>query len=285
MNRHDLTFSVPWNLFLLTAGSILCAVGVNGVIIHHHFLTGGLFGASLLLYYGTGSLSPGLWYALFNLPLFALGWVLVSRRFFLYSVYATVVLTLAVEFLPMDLGIHNQLYAAVAAGVITGAGGGMILRSLGSAGGLDIVAVILFQRYNIGVGKFYFVFNALLFSLSLATLEPDLFIASLILVFLSSKVVDSVLAMFSQRKVVLIISRHSGDIARDILEKLRIGATFLKGHGAWSGEDRDVLMTVINNIQLKRLEELVFGRDEHALFIVENTFNVLGTSFSRRKIY
>ncbi|MGE4554214.1 MAG: YitT family protein [Desulfovibrionaceae bacterium] len=285
MTRYDLTFSVPWNVFLLTAGSLLCAVGVNGVIIHQHFLTGGLFGACLLLYYATGWLTPGLWYGLLNLPLFALGWVMVSRRFFFYSIYATAAFTLMVEFVRLDLGVHNQLYAAVAAGVLTGAGGGMILRSLGSAGGLDVVAVILFQRFNIGVGKFYFVFNALLFSLSLTTLEPDLFIASLILVFISSKVVDAVLALFSQRKVVLVISRHSREIAGDILEKLHIGATFLKGHGAWSGEDRDVLMTVINNIQLKRLEELVFSRDEQALFIVENTFNVLGTGFSRRKIY
>ena len=283
--RFDHTYSIWWNLALITAGSVLFAVGVKGVAVHHGFLTGGLFGASLLLYYATGTLTPGLWYVIFNIPLFALGWLLVSRRFFFYSLYAMTVITLAYEALVLNLHIDNEIYAAITAGAITGAGGGMILRSLGSAGGLDIVAVLLFQRFNVGVGKFYFLFNLALFSVSFAFMDADLVIATLVLVFVASQVTDYTLSMFSQRKMVLVISSKNKEIAGAVREQLKIGGTFLKGHGAYSGQDKDVLMTVINNIQLKRLEEVVFSLDEHALFIVENTFNVLGSGFSRRKIY
>ena len=285
MKRFDHTYSLWWNLGLITLGSTLFAVGVKGIAVHHGFLTGGLFGASLLLYYTTDVLSPGVWYILFNVPLFALGLLMVSRRFFLYSLYAMAVITLAYEAIDLNLHIDSQIYAAICAGAITGAGGGIILRSLGSAGGLDIVAVVLFQRYNIGVGKFYLIFNLALFSFSFALMDADLVIASLILVFIASQVTDYTLSMFSQRKMVLVISSKNKEIAQAIRENIRIGATFLKGHGAYSGKDKDVLMTVINNIQLKRLEEVVFSTDEHALFIVENTFNVLGSGFSRRKIY
>lgn len=285
MKRFDHTYSIWWNLALITLGSVIFAVGTKGIIVHHGFLTGGLFGASLLLYYATGVLSPGILYALMNVPLFILGWLMVSRRFFLYSLYAMVVLTLAYEAVDLDLNIHNQIYAAVAAGVISGAGGGIILRSLGSAGGLDIIAVVLFQRFNVGVGRFYFLFNLALFGFSFLFMQADLVIATLILVFISSQVTDYTLSLFSQRKMVLVISAKNPEIAREVLEKLKLGATFLKGHGAYSGKDKDVLMTVINNIQLKRLEEIVFSVDEQALFIVENTFNVLGSGFSRRKIY
>ncbi|MDX2480343.1 MAG: DUF2179 domain-containing protein [Desulfuromusa sp.] len=66
---------------------------------------------------------------------------------------------------------------------------------------------------------------------------------------------------------------------------LKIGTTMLPAVGAYRKEPRTVLMVVINNIQLTQLEELVFTTDNHALFIVENTFNVLGSTFSRRKIY
>ena len=66
---------------------------------------------------------------------------------------------------------------------------------------------------------------------------------------------------------------------------MKQSATFLKGFGAYSRKKKNVLMTVVNNVQLKRLEELVFTADPHSLFIVENTFSVLGSSFSRRKIY
>ncbi|MGE4293538.1 MAG: YitT family protein [Desulfovibrio sp.] len=285
MINMEHTYSVWWNLLLLTIGSVLFAIGAQGVAVHHGFITGGLFGLALFFGYSAQVMSTGLWYALLSLPLFALGWIYVSRRFFWYSLYATVVTTVAFDLIKLDFGIHNQLYAAVAAGVICGAGGGIMLRSLGSAGGLDVLAVLLNRKYNIGVGKTYIFFNGLLFLLMLSHMEADLVIASLILVFISSLTVEYVLSMFSQRKIVFIIADRPEELARTILDELRIGATLLHGRGAYTGQDRDILMSVINNIQLKRLEEIVFTHDDKALFIVENTFNVLGASFSRRKIY
>lgn len=283
--KRDFTYSLFWNLFLLTAGAALFALGIKGIALDHNFISGGIFGVSLLLHYIFPALSPGLLYLLLNIPLFVVGWLFVSRRFFFYSFYCMLITTILYEFINVQISIDQQVYAAVACGVITGAGGGIILRSLGSAGGLDIVAVLLNQRFNIGVGKFYFIFNAGLFAVSALELSNDLLIASLLMVFISSAVVEYVLSMFSQRKIVFIISDAAPEIARDLMDSMRLGATFIKGRGAFSGADKDILMTVINNIQLKRLEELVFTQDPYALFIVENTFNVLGASFSRRKIY
>jgi len=283
--KRDFTYSPLWNIFLLTAGSALFALGIKGIALQHNFIAGGVFGVSLLLHYTFEGLSPGVLYFILNIPLFVVGWLFVSRRFFFYSLYSMIFTTAFYEVLEVSIAIDQQVYAAIACGVITGAGGGIILRSLGSAGGLDIVAVILNQRFNFGVGKFYFIFNAGLFAVSALELSNDLLIASLLMVFISSVVVEYVLSMFSQRKIVFIVSNASPEIAREIMDKMRLGATFIKGRGAFSGADKDILMTVINNIQLKRLEEIVFMQDPMALFIVENTFNVLGASFSRRKIY
>jgi uncharacterized membrane-anchored protein YitT (DUF2179 family) len=285
MPHTEYTYSVWWNLFLLTLGSVIFALGAQGAVMHHEFITGGLFGLALFMYYVTGVLTTSLWFALLSIPLFFLSWFFVSHRFFWYSLYATVVTILAFDLIQVDFGVQNQLYAAVAGGVLCGAGGGVMLRSLGSAGGLDVLAVMLNQKYNLGVGKTYLIFNAMLFALMLTRMAPDVIIASLILVFISSVATEYMLAMFSQRKIVFIISREPQELASTILKEMHIGATFLHGRGAYTGQDRDLLMTVINNIQLKRLEEIVFTHDEHALFIVENTFNVLGASFSRRKIY
>jgi len=85
--------------------------------------------------------------------------------------------------------------------------------------------------------------------------------------------------------VVFIISDHFETISREVREKLGMGGTLLNGQGTYSGDPKSVLMTVINNIQLKRLEEVVFTVDENALFIVDNTFSVLGKTFSKRKVY
>jgi uncharacterized membrane-anchored protein YitT (DUF2179 family) len=116
-------------------------------------------------------------------------------------------------------------------------------------------------------------------------MNTDLVIASMILVFISSTMVDYTLSIFSQRKVVYIISEKYQDIAQVILKDLKRGATIIKAEGAYSGKERNMLMTITNNVQLKRLEEVVFTIDADAMFIVENTFNVIGSTFGKRKLY
>lgn len=70
-----------------------------------------------------------------------------------------------------------------------------------------------------------------------------------------------------------------------LISAMKQGATLLRAKGAHSGREKEMVMTVTNNLQLKRLEEKVFGVDPNALFIVENTFHVIGSSFGKRKIY
>lgn len=283
--RLDFSYSVWWNLLLITAGAFVACIGIKNFAIPHGFIPSGVFGLASLLYYMAGTPSPGWIYLLLNIPLFAFAWFKVSKRFFFYSAYATLITTLFYQWIHFDLAVQNELYAAIASGVVTGFGSGIVLRSLGSNGGLDVIAVFLFQRFNIGIGRVYLAFNVVLFCLGIYFFELDLIIASLIMIFITSFVVEQTLSLFNQRKTVFIISRNAEAISNDILNQLKQSATFLKGFGAFSREEKNVLMTVVNNVQLKKLEEITFTHDENSLFIVENTFSVLGSSFSRRKIY
>lgn len=283
--RLEFTYSIWWNLLLITVGSIIVSIGMRSLAVPHEFIAGGMFGLATLVYYVSDFLSPGILYTLLSIPLFIFAWVKVSRRFFYYSGYATLATTVFYELINIPIPIENQLYASVACGLISGFGAGIVLRSLGSNGGLDVIAVYLYQRFNVGIGKVYLIFNAVLFCLSMFRLPLDLIVASLIMVFITSVVVDNTLSLFNQRKVVFIISDMAESISHEILYTMQQSATFLKGFGAFSRQEKNVLMTVVNNVQLKKLEEITFGHDEHALFIVENTFTVLGSSFSRRKMY
>jgi len=285
INRQDYAYSVLWNLLLITSGSLIYSLAIKGIALSHGFIPAGLFGISVLTQQLTGILDAGTWYIVYNIPMFVLAWTMIGRRFILYSLYAMLVTGLSYSLLPVTFTIHNELYAAVTCGAISGAGAGIVLRSLGSNGGIDVLAVICFQRYNVGIGRFYLIFNVFLFAICFLTRDADLVIASLIMAFVSANIVDQVLALFSERKLTLVISKKSEGIANEVLEKLKIGSTFLEGSGAVNKSPQRVLMTVINNIQLKRLEEIVFTLDPEALFIVENTFNVIGSSFSRRKLY
>lgn len=285
LQRANRINSVSWNLLLLTLGSLIFSIGIKGIVIHNTFLTGGAFGGGLLIYYLSGLLSPSFWYLLINVPLFFLGWFFVGRRFFFYSLYGVLAVALFSHFLVLNFHIQQEVYAAVAGGMICGTGLGICLRSLGSTGGVDILAIILNDRYSIRVGTVYFLINSLLFLLAASLHNMDILIASIMLVFISSQAVDYILSLFNQRKIVYVISDHNEKISKIFNDELHQGATFIQGKGAYSGRNKLILMAITNNIQLKRLESIVFEVDEQALFIVENTFSVLGSIFGARKKY
>jgi uncharacterized membrane-anchored protein YitT (DUF2179 family) len=285
LKGHHYSYSIPYNLTLLTVGSLIFGVGIKAIALPHGFISGGLSGVCLLFYYWTGLLTPGSLYFIINIPVFIMGWRYVSRRFFFYSLYGTTALTLAMDLVGFKIPVHEPMLAVLAGGVLMGAGAGIILHSLGSAGGNDIIAVILNQRYNIRIGTFFFVFNIALFAFSMGKLPIDLVLFSMAMSFVTSQVLDYFLSISNQRKMALIISNKTDNIAKDILSRLGRGATLLEGRGAYTGQKKDVLMTVVQNFQLKRLEELVFSIDPQAFVILENTFNVLGKGFSHRKLY
>jgi uncharacterized membrane-anchored protein YitT (DUF2179 family) len=284
-NKRPLSSSIAYNLLLSTVGSIAFGFGVKAIALPHGLITGGMSGLCLLIYYWTGQLTPGVLYFLINIPIFILGWRFVSRRFFFYSLYGMVVTTIAMDTMSFHIPLNDLLLAVLAGGCLMGAGAGIILHSLGSAGGNDVIAVILHQHFNVRIGNFFFAFNIGLFALSLGHLPLELVLYSLAMSFITSQVLEYFLNISNQRKMALIISDQSNTIAKEILSRMGRGATLLEGRGAYTGKSKEVLMTVVHNYQLKRLEELVFSIDADAFVIMENTFNVLGKGFSHRKLY
>ncbi|EKO38340.1 MAG: hypothetical protein B193_2946 [Solidesulfovibrio magneticus str. Maddingley MBC34] len=280
-----LTNNILFNLAVLTFGAAVYSFGIKDIVVAKGLMSGGVSGVALLLFYLTGALGPGVYYFLLNLPLMVLGWVSLSRRFILYTVYGMGILSLFMQLMPERALIADPLLAAVFGGAVMGAGSGIMLRTLGSAGGTDILAIWLNQKYNLRIGQFNFVFNLVVFAVGMAFYDATLALYSIILSYANSKVMDYVLALFNQRKMVFIISDKADAISHDIIHNLKRGATFLHGAGAYTGKSKRVILTITNTVEIKRLEELVFSHDENAFFVVENTFNVLGEGFSRRKVY
>lgn len=282
---RQFTSGIIFNLVLISIGSAIFGIGVKAVALPHGLITGGMSGLCLLIFYWTGKLSPGILYFIINIPIFLIGWRHVSRRFFFYSLYGMAALTVSIDMVHFQIPVQDILLAVLAGGCLIGAGAGLILHSLGSSGGNDVIAIILHQHFNIRIGTFFFAFNIGLFALSLGHLTVDLVLYSLAMSFVTSQVLEYFLNFSNQRKMALIISDKSAQIAQAVLSRMHRGVTLLEGRGAYTDRKKEVLMTVVNNLQLKRLEELVFNIDEDAFVIMENTFNVLGEGFSRRKRY
>jgi uncharacterized membrane-anchored protein YitT (DUF2179 family) len=285
MKFQDITYSIPWNLFLITLGSFILAVGLKSIIIPHGMITGGFSGLSILLLYYTGAFTPGVWFLLLNIPIFIIGWRYISKRFLYYSLYGMIVLTLILDLTNFKIEIADPWLAALAGGIFIGAGAGIVFRSLGSSGGNDIISILLNQKLGIRIGTYNFIFSVVLFLFSFGTMDTDLILYSVATSYIASQVIEACMTLFNQRKMVIIISKTPRPIADAIIKKLNRGATFLKGEGAYTGESKDIILTIVNTFQIKRIEEVVLGIDPDAFLITENTFNVLGKGFSQRKVY
>jgi len=286
--RHSLrryAFTVPWNLFLLTSGSLLVAFAIKSVAVPHGLLTGGVSGLGLLCYYLVPALNPGAWYFLLNVPIMVLGWRMVSRRFVLYSLYGMAATSLLIDRIHYVLPVSDPWLAVIACGVALGAGIGVALRSMGSTGGADILAVIFRERLGLPIGRFEFLFNLTVFAAGFAFLSLEAVLYSVAMNFLVGWVADACLSLFSERRMALVISTEPEAVLQAVLHRLGRGATVLMARGGWSGEPREVVLTMLNNLETKRLEELVYEIDPGAFLIMGSGFNVLGQGFSERKVY
>uniref|UniRef100_A0A832A0U0 YitT family protein n=1 Tax=Desulfacinum infernum TaxID=35837 RepID=A0A832A0U0_9BACT len=274
------------NVSLIVLGSLVYVLGMNAVLIPQKLLSGGVVGVAVILHYLYPSVDVGHFYLVSNIPLMLLGWFSVSRRFMGYTLFGMVFFSLAASWVKVpSVTVSDPLLAAVLAGVWCGVGGGIMLRSLGSAGGLDILAVYLNTRWGIRVGVTYMAANAVVLGVGgyFFGLEKALF--SIVYVYASGRVVDAVMVGFNRRKMVLIISSKAQETADFILYGIRRGVTFLKGTGGYSGEDRDVILTVTTLTELPKLKEAIFRIDPHAFVIINDTLEVLGKRHGTLKVY
>ena len=284
-NRHALAYSLPWNIFLLSFGAFIFILGYKGIAVHHSFIPAGLYGFAVLGSYISDALTTPQWYLLLNIPIFFIAWRSVSKRFFLLNLYCMILVTALTEYFSLNIHITDPLLAAIAAGTIMGIGSGIILRSFGAAGGFDVLAVILNQKFGLRIGVFFFIINAILITLIAARFNPDLVVTTLIMLFLSSFTTEYALSMFNQRKAVRIISYKNEEIMAQMRHAKRLNGTLVWGTGSYSGKDVSMLFCITDNIRMKQLESIVFDTDPNAIFIVESTFSVIGANFSPRKMY
>jgi uncharacterized membrane-anchored protein YitT (DUF2179 family) len=270
------TKQVLWNLVLIAVGSMLCAVGINGILIPQQFLSGGVTGVAIVIRYLVPSLPIAMLYFILNIPIYALGWMYVGRRFFLYSIAGLLIFSGALTCSNILLPVHDKILSAILAGIIIGVGSGIILRSLGSAGGLDILSIILMKRFSIRLGSSVLAFNALVVGAGAVLFSLEMALYTLVYLYVNSSMINLVVTGLSQRKAVHIISPKWETIAQEINEKIQRGVTIMRGQGGHTSQEHRILYTVITFRELTRLKQLISAVDPNAFVVVTDTLEVMG---------
>lgn len=267
---------VLWNLGLIAVGSCICAVALNGILIPNSFVSGGVAGLALIVHHVLPDLPVSILYLIFNIPLFALGWKYVGRRFFLYSIVGTFIFSSAVQWIYIPIPVQDKFLCAILAGIINGVGTGIILRSAGSSGGTDILSVMVLTRFAVRMGNTVIAFNAAVLTITafLFSLESALY--TLIFIYVTAHFLDLVVTGLRQRKSVMIVSKCQEEIVRSITENMNRGVTVIKGRGGYSGELSEIIYTVITFRELSRLKRLITHIDSDAFVVVSDTTEVIG---------
>lgn len=256
-------------------GCILCAIAINGILIPQHFATSGITGLALVIHRKTPSLNLGIIYFLINLPLFALAWMAVGRRFFFYSLVGMAALSLSVTFVNVSIHLDDKILNALLAGLISGTGVGITLRSSGSQGGIDILSVMLLKRFSIGIGNTILAVNSIVLLLVALAYSLEAVLYTLVVIYVSTKVASLVITGFSQRKAVMIISSEWQKISQEILKDIRRGVTIIKGEGGFSGRKEHILFTVVTIREVGSLKRLVQVIDPDAFVVISPTQEVM----------
>ena len=265
---------------LIVAGSLIGSAAYPLFLIPNNIAPGGLSGVAMILNYLFGW-PVGAVSILLNLPLFLIGYRTMGRGFAFRSLVATLLFSAFIDLWRLPPVTDDPLLGSVYGAVMLGLGLGLILRGEATTGGTDMIARMVHQKLPfISVGVFLFLVDGAVILAAAFTMSARLALYALICIFINARVVDLVLAGFGSSKACYIITRRGQAIAQRVLEELDRGATLLNATGAYSGEERTVLLSVVANREVVPLKRIVQQEDAAAFMFITDTHETLGEGFS-----
>jgi uncharacterized membrane-anchored protein YitT (DUF2179 family) len=272
------------NIIFIIIGTIIFAFGLVHFNMQNNLAEGGFTGITLLLYF-VWNIDPSISNLVLNIPIFIIGWKLLGRTSFLYTILGTVGLSVFLWFFQryqIEMPLHDDLtLAALFAGVCIGVGLGIIFRYGGTTGGVDIIARLVHKYVGWSMGRTMFLFDACVITLSLITyLTYREAMYTLVAVFVGAKVIDFMQEGAYSAKGATIISDKNEEISTRIMQEMERGVTILKGQGSFSKQDRDILYCVVGRNEIVRLKSVINSIDPHAFVAVSDVRDVLGEGFT-----
>ena len=288
MNHRSEMLRILRTILALVAGNALYSLTVVLFLIPSGLITGGATGIALAANRLSG-LPVSAVLLVVNVVMLVVGWILLGRRFALS--------TLASTFLsPLTLAIWEKLFenyvltddlvlSTIFAGLGIGISLGIVIRCGGSTGGMDIPPLVLQKYFRIPVAVSMTVFDLAILLAQAVSSPKEQVLYGIVLVFVYTIVLDKVILLGEHRTEVKIISTHTDEIRSVILSELDRGVTLLNAEGGYLRQPGQLLLTVISNRQLPRLEKMVRAIDPACFMVVSEVTEVRGRGFSMEKDY
>lgn len=270
-----------FRILIVTAGSIFYSIGVNMFVIPHRFLSGGVAGVAIIVQYLTG-IPSGYFIIAINIPIFIIGFKFVDLEFGIFSFIGMISMSMALIFTKEVSGLYylqDPLLSALCSGILTGIGSGMIFKCRASQGGTDIIAVAIKKKYGISLGRITFIINAVIVSTGIFIGSLETAIYTLISMYMYSVVVDKAIQGLDREKILFVITQDSEEVEKAILQKLGRGVTCLYGEGAYTGDKKKIIYSIMNSRQAEEAKGFISNIDSHAVMSIMDTSEVRGKGF------
>ncbi|NLH49859.1 MAG: YitT family protein [Myxococcales bacterium] len=276
-----------WRMFLIALGGFISAAGVNLFLVPFKLLTAGVAGIALLIYYLTPVLSVGTWMFILNIPIFVAGWILVNRKFVLWSLVGMVSLSFFLDLTKSwaELRVVDDLYMSlILGGLLSGVGVGLAFRARGSMGGTDIVAAIMRKYYSTSIGSTQFALNGVIVMLLGLRFTMEAAFASAFSIWFESYSMDRTILGFNKTMALIVITAKPHEVGDALMNKLNRGVTYLRGFGGYTCDEKELVYCIITNRQLSHAKAIVEKVDPHSFTTVTSTVEVIGQGFKRLPI-
>jgi Uncharacterized conserved protein len=272
------------DFLLLTLGTALIALGVYFFKFPNRFSTGGVSGLALILSHYIPNLSSGSLVFILNQGLLLFGFLMFGKGFGVRTAYSSLLfsgLVWGLEYIiPMTAPFTSQpLMELIFAVTLPAIGSAILFNINASSGGTDIVAMLLKKYTNLNIGRSLFLVDLLITISACFAFGMEAGLFSILGLFLKSVMVDMVLENIKIAKCFHIITSHPEPILAFISEKLNRSATIIDAKGAFSHENRTVLLTVVNRAQSIALRQYAKLADSDCFILITNTSDIIGKGF------
>lgn len=269
---------------MMSLGTLLISFGVYFFKFPNHFSTGGVSGLSVVLDHYMPNVSPGALVFIINQVLLLLGFVMFGRSFGIKTAYASLLMSgviWALEYIcPMPQPMTSQpLLELIFAVTLPAIGSAILFNLQASSGGTDIVAMILRKYTSVNIGNALLCVDFLITASACVAFGMETGLFSLLGLAMKSVLIDMVLENFKIHKCFQIITTVPGPIVEYIVKELNRGATELKGEGAYTHENKSIILTVVNRSQAVRLRRYVKEIDPYCFILITNTGEIIGKGF------
>lgn len=270
-------------------GTAIYAFGIHFFIVPNELTEGGVTGISLLFNYAW-DIPLSLTTLVLNIPLFYFGWRFFGWRAMSLTIIGTLSLTffLWVMEIVMNRGWltpitfeHDFLLAALYAGLTLGTGLGIVFRFGGTTGGVDILARIGNKKLGWSMGQIILMMDTVIIGAAILYIPLEKILYTLVLVFITSRMIDLLIKGTHAAKAFMIITDHPERIRELIYEELSRGVTFISAKGAYSGQDKQVVYSVVYRQETRKLTALIHAADPQAFIIVSDVQSVFGEGFEK----